>query len=89
MKLVVGYIFIVLCLSITASVIYRTFFKSNTSDKFSETLMVSLIGNVMGFSSIYMILGDIENQMLFSLIFSLFYSLVFLKIYPANNLFGS
>lgn len=86
--LVVYFIFIICFLSICSSVIYRNFFKKDVIDEFMETIAVSLIANSMGFGMMYVMLYKLQtfNQVIISFLFSLIYSLIFLKFYTYTDL---
>lgn len=69
--------------------IYRKLLSQEVIDTFMQTYMLSMIANGMGFAMMYVMLFKIDDfQFLLSFLFSLVYSIIFLKLYSFVDIFG-
>ena len=86
--LAIYFLIIVLSLSTLSSSIYRIVFKKHVIDEFIETFVVSLISNCMGFGMMYVMLYKLEpsNQIIIAFLFSLIYSIIFLRFYTYTDI---
>lgn len=87
--LVVGFLITLLLLSFLSSMIYRKLLSQEVIDTFTQTYMLSIIANGMGFPMMYVMLYKLDDfQFLLSFVFSLVYSTIFLKLYSFVDIFG-